>query len=639
MRFTWMLCGMALLGLALAGNGASASEGFEDIAKLAKAGVTEEQLVTFVKASPVAYDLGVDEILYLSDLGVTPAGITAIVDHGKDLRAGKTDTTAKSEIADNTDATEKAKSDAAKEVDEDNGNGATTLVSTNTSDNSNADSKTNTDSNSDVSLDKTQGPIADSNDGKLILASPLSSDVLHEQESVRDTVAAPVAVSAPADGAITTATFYESLTPYGTWIKIDDVWCWQPSVTVCNPDWRPYFDRGHWDATDCGWFWQSDYSWGWAPFHYGRWKHCAGYGWLWTPDTVWSPAWVSWRECDSDYGWAPLPPSCGFDAGFGFRFRGRHFGFDIGFGLGFGDYCFVSADHFTEFSLRRFREPRDRAIAIFNRSTIIQNNVTIINNKIVVNGPKFENVQKFSKQPITRLHLADATIHAGQTIARTAHEDRRNGTLQIFRPQVKTTALETPATVAKMQLATFASQVHTSADPKLLAMSHRADEIRAKQFAALDVKHKTVETLQIARVKNPALKNVDVNQQKLSTTLRQTTDNKVKLDGQKTFLQHDAQIKTQQDAQQKLQLEKTLDTRRKTELETPQRNFDAAVKHDSFEAQHQTQVETTTVHQTQIQTQTKTQDTGVRTSSGSHFTQSSTNSNDSNDPFGSRKRR
>ena len=47
---------------------------------------------------------------------------------------------------------------------------------------------------------------------------------------------------------------------------------WRPDAAIAaNPDWRPYYDMGQWVQTDNGLFWQSDYTWGDIPFHYGRW--------------------------------------------------------------------------------------------------------------------------------------------------------------------------------------------------------------------------------------------------------------------------------------------------------------------------------------------------------------------------------
>ena len=74
-----------------------------------------------------------------------------------------------------------------------------------------------------------------------------------------------------------------------------------------DSDWRPYVDQGQWQYSDNGWSWHSDYSWGWAAFHYGRWTNDGRLGWVWVPDKVWGPAWVSWRLAYSSTGWAPLP--------------------------------------------------------------------------------------------------------------------------------------------------------------------------------------------------------------------------------------------------------------------------------------------------------------------------------------------
>ncbi len=79
---------------------------------------------------------------------------------------------------------------------------------------------------------------------------------------------------------------------------------WQPATeygAVWFPrdvaaDWQPYHD-GHWINRDpWGWVWVEDESWGYAPFHYGRWVNYSG-RWGWVPGPVnvrpiWSPALV-----------------------------------------------------------------------------------------------------------------------------------------------------------------------------------------------------------------------------------------------------------------------------------------------------------------------------------------------------------
>jgi hypothetical protein len=106
--------------------------------------------------------------------------------------------------------------------------------------------------------------------------------------------------------------FKTTLDPYGTW-REDSTYgtVWTPSTTVVGSDFAPYQTAGHWTYDD-DYVWVSDYEWGWAPFHYGRWVYVGAYGWSWIPGRVYSGAWVTWRHgyYDDYYvGWAPLPPT------------------------------------------------------------------------------------------------------------------------------------------------------------------------------------------------------------------------------------------------------------------------------------------------------------------------------------------
>ena len=149
----------------------------------------------------------------------------------------------------------------------------------------------------------------------------------------------------PVSGAA--ADYYDALAPYGTWVEVPAYgWCWQPTVVVVNPAWQPYCNEGSWLWTDNGWYWNSYYAWGWAPFHYGRWCQYPGYGWLWSPDRIWWPAWVCWRDYPGYCGWAPLPPGAYFTAGLGWTYWGAAVGFNFGFGLGPGCFTFCDFDHF-----------------------------------------------------------------------------------------------------------------------------------------------------------------------------------------------------------------------------------------------------------------------------------------------------
>jgi hypothetical protein len=185
---------------------------------------------------------------------------------------------------------------------------------------------------------------------------------------------APVAMQAPAAPPTPTLDYFQAqLAPYGTWVTVSGYGlCWQPAV---GPGWRPYYDGGHWEYTDAGYFWQSDYPWGDIAFHYGRWAY-VGMGtdpaWVWVPGFEYAPAWVVWRHDDDDgyIGWAPLPPGAAFVNGDWF-FHGARVGVGFDFGLGAGFFTFVGYDHFWEHNYRLWVVPHDRAYFAFHRSAVV----------------------------------------------------------------------------------------------------------------------------------------------------------------------------------------------------------------------------------------------------------------------------
>jgi hypothetical protein len=109
-------------------------------------------------------------------------------------------------------------------------------------------------------------------------------------------------------------TFKPALEGHGTWVD-DPTYgtVWVPSSTEVGSDFTPYVTAGRWTyhpSTD--YVWVSDYDWGWAPFHYGRWVMLPGHGWAWIPGRRYSGAWVTWRIGTGGYGyvgWSPAPPS------------------------------------------------------------------------------------------------------------------------------------------------------------------------------------------------------------------------------------------------------------------------------------------------------------------------------------------
>ncbi len=107
--------------------------------------------------------------------------------------------------------------------------------------------------------------------------------------------------------------FRPTLDPHGQWVE-DPTYgtMWQPSPSEVGSDFEPYVSGGHWAYDDSDdYVWMSDYGWGWAPFHYGRWAY-GGTGWGWIPGREYAPAWVTWRTGYPGFGyvgWAPLPPT------------------------------------------------------------------------------------------------------------------------------------------------------------------------------------------------------------------------------------------------------------------------------------------------------------------------------------------
>jgi hypothetical protein len=188
----------------------------------------------------------------------------------------------------------------------------------------------------------------------------------------------------PPSAPVTVEYFNETLSPYGSWVNVDGYGrCWRPTTVIYDSSWRPYCDRGHWVYTDCGWYWDSDYSWG-VTFHYGRWFRDARFGWCWWPDTVWSSSWVTWRSSDDYCGWAPLPPFTAYQPGAGFYYRGASVAVGFDFGLDADFFMFVPVGHFCDRRPRSYCVAQQQAVQIYRRTTIINN--FSVNNRFVANG-------------------------------------------------------------------------------------------------------------------------------------------------------------------------------------------------------------------------------------------------------------
>jgi hypothetical protein len=238
--------------------------------------------------------------------------------------------------------------------------------------------------------------------------------------------------------------FYSALYPYGSWIYLDGNWCWQPNATVIDDDWAPYCNRGHWVLTDYGWTWASNYTWGWAPFHYGRWFRRETYGWLWQPDNEWGPAWVVWRTGPDYCGWAPIPPRGRFEPRQGFYFGATLVSGDAELGLSFNDFSFVPMEHFYDRHPSAHIVPPFHAEDIYKRTVFERRSFSVVNNHLVNEGVPVQAVEKGTKTRITPVVLTEERPRPGEPIHNSTVSENK---MTMYKPSISTAAPQTPPAI------------------------------------------------------------------------------------------------------------------------------------------------------------------------------------------------
>lgn len=180
--------------------------------------------------------------------------------------------------------------------------------------------------------------------------------------------------------------FRDVLSPYGTWVDLPDVgWVWRPDPNVVGPDFVPYSTGGQWVSSDWGWTFQTNWTWGWAPFHYGRWFISPSVGWVWWPDTEWAPAWVDWRWGDGYVGWQPLTPP------------GITFGIGIG-GVSLG-WTFVGANDFVRPDVWHYHVPPARVPVLLRQTQPVGEHVEARRGHWN-RGPEPREVARVTGQPV-----------------------------------------------------------------------------------------------------------------------------------------------------------------------------------------------------------------------------------------------
>ncbi|WP_423148835.1 DUF6600 domain-containing protein [Rubrolithibacter danxiaensis] len=220
----------------------------------------------------------------------------------------------------------------------------------------------------------------------------------------------PIQTNAQSGASVSFQTFYDELEPYGRWVNDPEYgYIWSPDA---EPDFHPYVTRGHWVVTNYGNTWISDYPWGWAPFHYGRWSYSDYYGWFWVPDYEWGPAWVSWRSGGEYYGWAPLPPRSGIH---------------ISVNIPLVRWIFVPSRYITHYRVYDYCIPRTRIRTIY-RNTHYLDNYYERNNRRYVYGPRPRDIEHATRSRVVVRNI--------QETSRPQRVVVNNNSVKIYRPEV-----------------------------------------------------------------------------------------------------------------------------------------------------------------------------------------------------------
>ncbi|MHB9007420.1 MAG: DUF6600 domain-containing protein [Limisphaerales bacterium] len=371
---------------------------------MAQRRVGDAVLLEFIKNATNAYELSSDQVVYLKDLGISDEVLVDLVKRGNELRAqGAPLEVAVAETAPAPEIAEFAP--------------APVMAPSN----------------------ELEAPAPPTYAASAPVAAPLQTTVTQVAPPTElETVTQPVTEAH--------SYWYPTLSPYGSWMYLGGYgWCWQPTVAVVDPVWQPYSHGGRWLWSDSGWYWNSSYSWGWAPFHYGRWHRSPGCGWVWVPGSVWGPAWVTWRTYDSYCGWAPLPPAARWSTGVGLTWYGSSVSVGFGFNLGWSSYTFVPYHRMHSRTPHHYAARRQEATTIYNNSTVINNVIYGNNNTIVNQGVAPTRVEQASRQEVPKVRLQDVRVEA--SVPRRPERLSADGTqLAVYRPSIPTRA--TSAAVA-----------------------------------------------------------------------------------------------------------------------------------------------------------------------------------------------
>ncbi len=221
-----------------------------------------------------------------------------------------------------------------------------------------------------------------------------------------------------AQGSVSLQVFYDELQPYGNWMEYGNYgYVWRPNV---GSDFTPYATNGYWINTEYGNTWMSDYSWGWAPFHYGRWFYDDFQGWMWIPDTEWAPAWVAWRSGGGYYGWAPLMPGLSINVSFNYYNNIPHHYWN-----------FVPYRYITYRTVHHHCVGRPQVINIINNTTIVTHNYR--------NGRRGDFFTGPSRTEIERTNRERVQVYAVNDRNRPGRSEIDRGSVSFYKPRIENT--------------------------------------------------------------------------------------------------------------------------------------------------------------------------------------------------------
>jgi len=215
---------------------------------------------------------------------------------------------------------------------------------------------------------------------------------------------------------ISIQTFYDELAPYGEWIYTPDYgYAWHPYLDY-NENFRPYATRGNWVYTDLGWTWVSDYRWGWATFHYGRWFFDDYFGWMWMPGDEWAPAWVTWGYYNDYWAWAPMGPNIYVNGNFTW--------YAPAFWWTFVPFRYFCANNWYDYT---YRQPV-QVTNITYITNIYYGNNNNVNKGSWYYGPRVGDVERRSNTRVQKRTLIDSDKPSNLTV--------RDNNLTVYRPGV-----------------------------------------------------------------------------------------------------------------------------------------------------------------------------------------------------------